>query len=319
MDDISFNSADDKSAERYLIFAAIIALVTIFAPAIIIGALYDWRVWSIEGDGEGSRFETTQQLNGIMAKYPMTETDGMYTISTMFSDVATLDFNATIEVYKMIDVDGVNSTTADDTAYNEGWTIYLYKDGNLFDQQTTGTDGFFTWRNLGPGSYMVIEADVDGWINMSPKNHDFGIVQGNHSYSFTFRNFKFNRLNTTLTLDFPTTTIQLFPVTLKATLKDERGNPVQGARIRFRFPGGGIGVEASALTDADGTATLTPSYDLLFSMIEITVHFDGTREYAGSMSTITITVQPIAPYILVVVIAVVTFGVLLKKRKNHPP
>jgi len=44
------NSADDKRAERYLIVAAIIALVTIFVPAIIIGALYGWNVWDIEGD-----------------------------------------------------------------------------------------------------------------------------------------------------------------------------------------------------------------------------------------------------------------------------
>jgi len=264
-----------------------------------------------------SSFDRTHQLDGIIGKYPDTATDGTSTASTALADG--IDFNATIEVYKMIDVDGVNSTTADDTAYNESWTIYLYKDGNLFDQQTTGTDGFFTWRNLGPGSYRVIEADVDGWINMSPKNHDFGVVLGNHSYSFTFRNFKFNRLNTTLTLDFPTTTIQLFPVILKATLRDERGNPVQGARIWFHFPGGGISMVTPALTDANGTAAITPPYYELFSTLQIMVTFDGTSEYVGSTATSTIIVQPIAAYILIVIIVVATFGILLKKRKNRPP
>jgi len=44
------NSMNGKRAERYLIVAAIIALVTIYVPAIIIGALYGWNVWSIEGD-----------------------------------------------------------------------------------------------------------------------------------------------------------------------------------------------------------------------------------------------------------------------------
>jgi len=44
------NSVDDKRAERYLTVAAIIALVTIFVPAMIIGALYGWHVWDIEGE-----------------------------------------------------------------------------------------------------------------------------------------------------------------------------------------------------------------------------------------------------------------------------
>ena len=261
----------------------------------------------------GSGFETTQQLNGMMVRYPITAIDG--TSIASIADVIDNDFNATIEVYKMIDVDGINSTTADDTAYTEGWSIDLYKDGNIFESQTTGADGCYTWRGLGPGSYMVIEADVDGWMSTGPKSHDFGVVQGNHSYSFTFTNFKLHRLNTTLTLDFPTTTIQLFPVTLKATLRDERGNPVQGVWIRFRFPGDGIFTDISALTGADGTATITPPYDRLFSSIQITVIFLGNREYVRSMATSTITVQPIAPYILIVIIVAIAFGILLKKNR----
>ena len=267
----------------------------------------------------GSGFGTTQQLEGMMVRYPITATDGTNIASIAFADVIDYDFNATIKVCKMIDVDGINSTTADDTAYNEGWTIDLYKDGNLFEQQTTGTDGCFTWRDLGPGSYMAIEADVDGWISTGPTNHDFGVVQGNHSYSFTFTNFKLHRLNTTLTLDFPTTTIQLFPVTLKATLKDERGNPIRGAMIHFGpFSGDDIFTYLSALTDADGTAAITPSNYELFSTLQITVIFYGTREYVGSTATSTIIVQPIAPYILIVIIVIAAFGILLKERKNLP-
>lgn len=44
------NSADDKRAERYLIVAVIIAIVTIFAPTIIIGAFYGWNVWGPESE-----------------------------------------------------------------------------------------------------------------------------------------------------------------------------------------------------------------------------------------------------------------------------
>lgn len=60
---------------------------------------------------------------------------------------------------------------ADDTAVVAGWTIILDQDGNLEtidDQQTATTDGFgiYTFDNVGPGTYLVVEgaATSSGWI-----------------------------------------------------------------------------------------------------------------------------------------------------------
>lgn len=54
------NSVDDKRAERYLIVAAIIALVTIFTPEIVIAVLYGTNVWDLE-------IEHTHQVMHLMA------------------------------------------------------------------------------------------------------------------------------------------------------------------------------------------------------------------------------------------------------------
>jgi len=126
-----------------------------------------------------------------------------------------------------------------------------------------------------------------------------------------------NQLGTTLTLSSPSNVIQFMPVTLKATLKDERGKPVRGVMIHFRpLQGDGIVVDHAILTDSDGIASFADGF--LIDTIQIQAIFYGTRDYAGSTAMITLTVQPIAPYILVVVIAVATFGLLVKKRKNRP-
>jgi len=247
-----------------------------------------------------------------LQKYPVTPTYGMNMESAAFADG--VDFNATIRVCKMIDVDGVNSTTADDTAYTEGWTIYLYKDGNLFDQQTTGADRCFTWRNLGPGSYMVIEADVAGWISTSLTNHDFGVVQGNRSYSFTFTNFKLHLAKTTLTLSSPTTTMQFFPVTLKATLRDERGNPLQGMRVRIHFPGHGIVAVRTTYTGADGTVSISYT-PFEIGTLQFKADFEWTEKYEGSSATIALTVGPITPYIVTFfMIGVIALSLVKKLR-----
>lgn len=129
-------------------------------------------------------------------------------------------------------------------------------------------------------------------------------------------------LSTSLTLSLPPTAIQFMPYTLQATLRDEEGNPVQGARIRFRWGGGGIMTETKILTDADGTAFL--AYRATDST-EIWAIFDGINGYAGSMAMGALDVQPITPYIVVVVMAGVilivehsyhVIGTLLSKGKR---
>jgi hypothetical protein len=93
-----------------------------------------------------------------------------------------------ITVCKFEDMTGDGPSMDDEPI--EGWTVYLYKNGELFDTQVTGPCGCFTWENLGPGCYEVMEEQIIPWLPMSDTEHDFGIVQSGGEYSFTFLNFE---------------------------------------------------------------------------------------------------------------------------------
>jgi len=74
-------------------------------------------------------------------------------------------------------------------------------------------------------------------------------------------NLEVNLLGTALTLSLPSTAMQYIPITLKATLKDADGNPIQDAMIHFGpLRGDGIFAYHSALTSADGTASVTGTF-----------------------------------------------------------
>jgi hypothetical protein len=81
--------------------------------------------------------------------------------------------------FKNIDISGTKwydnnaNGKKDDTAVVEGWKIVLYSDNNTPDddtddttaEATTGVDGSYSFTNLGPGGYAVIEAAGGlGWI-----------------------------------------------------------------------------------------------------------------------------------------------------------
>ncbi|MEM3692890.1 MAG: SdrD B-like domain-containing protein [Candidatus Bathyarchaeia archaeon] len=99
--------------------------------------------------------------------------------------------NVDIKVIKVVDADG-NLDTTDDQNPKPGWTVRLYKDNvQVGGDQTTGSDGSYTWTDLGPGSYKVAEVVPAGWTSLdSSTDHDFGPVQSGQSYTWTFHNFK---------------------------------------------------------------------------------------------------------------------------------
>jgi uncharacterized surface anchored protein len=96
--------------------------------------------------------------------------------------------NIEIMVCKKMDADG-NLTTNDQTD-KAGWTVYLYNNETLIDTNVTGSDGCYTWSNLGPGNYTVAEDSPSGYTALTPITHNFGIVISNTSYSYTFINFE---------------------------------------------------------------------------------------------------------------------------------
>jgi hypothetical protein len=116
---------------------------------------------------------------------------GVVTSGGSYSFVFTNFKNVDITVRKMNDLYG------DGTSLSaiEGWEIYLYKDDVLFDTKTTNSTGCYTWTDLGPGSYMVIEETPDGWTALTDTSHDFGVVTSGHAtYEFVFRNFEWLKI-----------------------------------------------------------------------------------------------------------------------------
>ncbi len=102
--------------------------------------------------------------------------------------------NVNITVCKLEDMTG-NGSSADDNPIEE-WTVMLFKDGVQYgSNQTTGSDGCYTWTNLGPGSYNVSEVVPAGWTPTSATFHDFGTVTSGGNYSFTFTNFKLGKIS----------------------------------------------------------------------------------------------------------------------------
>ncbi len=123
--------------------------------------------------------------------------------------------------------------------------------------------------NINAGSY-VINASYAGGT-------DYGSCIGTS-------NLIVNPFTTTLIVDVPSAT-QGKSVTLKATLKDENGNPIQGVSIRFQMYDGTSWTNMSvANTDSNGVASIdyipssTGSY-------QVRAVFAGATNHASSQST----------------------------------
>jgi hypothetical protein len=106
---------------------------------------------------------------------------GYYTvIAASGVDVADRDFAN----FQLVNISGMKfndyNTDGDRDAGEpgiQGWTIYLYRDSDqdgqldaddpLVAATTTGADGAYTFADLGPGEYIVREAQLAGWIQVS--------------------------------------------------------------------------------------------------------------------------------------------------------
>jgi len=135
---------------------------------------------------EGSQGGWTQSYPAAPGYHTITLAAGEESQDNNFGNFENVD----ITVCKKIDDDGSLGTTDDQTDY-DGWTVYLWKDGGLYDTQTTGASGCYTWTNLGPGSYEAREDDPSPeYTALTALTHDFGAVSSGESYSHTFVNFE---------------------------------------------------------------------------------------------------------------------------------
>ncbi len=112
-------------------------------------------------------------------------------VAVLSGDTKEINFanfeNISIKACKEADPDGDFETTEGRTPVS-GWSVNLIKNGQTLDTQSTGQDGCHTWDNLGPGSYGVSEETRNDWKNLTPINHNFGVVTSGDDLSFTFVN-----------------------------------------------------------------------------------------------------------------------------------
>ena len=72
-----------------------------------------------------------------------------------------------------------------------GWTIQLYRNGNLYATTTTGSDGKYTFGPLCQGgSFVVKEVNKDGWTQTGNKDYSFTAKSGVSRTNLVFTNHK---------------------------------------------------------------------------------------------------------------------------------
>jgi hypothetical protein len=162
--------------------------------------------------------------------------------------------------------------------------------------------------NIDAGTY-VVNASYSG-------SADFGSSSGTI-------NLIVNPFTTTLTIEVPPAT-QGKPVTLKATLKDENDNPVQGVSVQFQiYDGTSWSDIGSANTDSNGIASIsyTPSNTGTF---QVRALFEGTTNYSQATSTtgsLNVGADYTPYYILIAIVIIVVCGAVgytVYRRRKKP-
>ena len=139
----------------------------------------------------------------------------------------------------------------------------------------------------------------------------------------TTTNLIVSSLKTILAIESPSTSIQGETITLKGTLKDELGDPIQGISIDFQFYNGSSWLKiGSANTDLNGIASLnyTPS-DI--GTFQVRAVFNGTANYSQTTSTassFSVSIDPIIYYYPIIAIAIIvvcgTLGYIIFRKKK---
>ena len=161
--------------------------------------------------------------------------------------------------------------------------------------------------NINGGTY-VVNASYAG-------SADFGSSSGTI-------NLIVNPFTTTLTVEVPSAT-QGKPVTLKATLKDENDNPVQGVNVQFQiYDGTNWSNIDSANTDSNGVASITYT-PLNIGTFQVRAVFNGTTNYSQSASTTgSLNVgADYTPYYLIIAIVIIAVcgvsGYMVFRKKKR--
>ena len=98
--------------------------------------------------------------------------DGSYSVDLKDSDVAGKDFanhgSFSISGTSFVDTNGNGVKDSDETG-QAGRSLQLSQNGNVVNATTTGQDGSYAFHNLAPGTYIISEVAIDGWVQTAPQ------------------------------------------------------------------------------------------------------------------------------------------------------
>jgi hypothetical protein len=94
--------------------------------------------------------------------------------------------------HKIEDMDGDGVQEDGDTGV-EGWTINLFRNGELYAATTTDASGFYTFTVCEAGDYTVEEVPQDGWVATGPTSFSFTGSSGGDQ-TFDFLNFQLGQI-----------------------------------------------------------------------------------------------------------------------------
>jgi hypothetical protein len=99
-----------------------------------------------------------------------------------------------VEGYKYDDVNKDKDWDSDEPAVS-GWKVKLYRDGHYYSQTWTDESGYYSFTNLGPGVYKVVEEERDGWKAINPEDGDyhFMLISG-ETKRLDFGNFSWGKI-----------------------------------------------------------------------------------------------------------------------------
>jgi hypothetical protein len=99
-------------------------------------------------------------------------------------------YSYTFVNFKNVEITGCKIKD-NDGSYVSGWTLYLWKDGALFDTKTTGPNGCYTWTVTTPGDYQIKEGSWNFWTPVGPTESDiWDVTSGSGPFSVDFTNYR---------------------------------------------------------------------------------------------------------------------------------
>ena len=129
--------------------------------------------WSSTADSDGG------DANRIAVSLP----SGGQSSDNNFLDYTTASISGRV----LVDVNGNGQVDAEDVNGISGVTVKLLDaDNNQVGQQVTGADGAFTFTNLLPGSYTLVETDPAGYVSTSANQLSVTVTSGQESRGHAF-------------------------------------------------------------------------------------------------------------------------------------